>query len=210
MPTKPNRAGEQQPMKSNGEYASFSNFQRDEEKLEKTKSLKEQYGASDFKSTNDKRIGNNKVDYHSENKAKMLKHNLSSYERYNIYHSIDEDSVNKSLEEGDYSTIEVDGLEIEYQAHTKETDDGIEYDNEIISITNYQKKMKDLLKEKGIEFQESWQSNSLYFTYKGKSYRISDHKRPMQEYYDPNEEQDFNIVEKNISDRYEKLKKILD
>ena len=60
MPTKPNRAGEQQPMKSNGEYASFSNFQRDEEKLEKTKSLKEQYGASDFKSTNDKRIGNNK------------------------------------------------------------------------------------------------------------------------------------------------------
>ena len=207
MPTKPNRAGEQQPMKSNGEYASFSNFQRDEEKLEKTKSLKEQYGASDVKSTNDKRIGNNKVDYHSENKAKMLKHNLSSYERYNIYHSIDEDSVNKSLKEGDYSTIEVDGLEIEYQAHTKETDDGIEYDNEIISITNYQKKMKDLLKEKGIEFQESWQSNSLYFTYKGK--KLTD-LRKEKESYDPNEEQDFNIVEKNISERYEKLKKILD
>ena len=178
MDTKINNGNKQQPIDENGRYMP--------------------YGASDFKSKNDKRIGNNKVDYHSENKAKMLKHNLSSYERYNIYHSMDEDSVNKSLEEGDYSTIEVDGLEIEYQAHTKETDDGIEYDNE------------DLLKEKGIEFQESWQSNSLYFTYKGKSYRISDHKRPMQEYYDPNEEQDFNIVEKNISERYEKLKKILD
>ena len=77
------------------------------------------------------------------------------------------------------------------------------------------KKGDELIKIQFGKWEEFWEVSRVTVknvTKKG-NVRLSDGKLLTwleQEYYDPNEEQDFNIVEKNISDRYEKLKKILD
>ena len=89
MPTKPNRAGEQQPMKSNGEYASFSNFQRDEEKLEKIKSLKEQYNkTSSF-------FAKVKI----KQQIEMLEGGFSSMEEYQAYKKVQSEKAQQERDE---------------------------------------------------------------------------------------------------------------
>lgn len=149
-----------------------------------------------------------KTDYKAQNKKLMLEKGLSDTDRKFIYREIDDylsenlvdDSLDATIDIGDY-TVSFNGWV---------GDDGF-YEYEIKSIDNYQKDMLDLLKEKGIKYDISSISKSIYFEKNGETYRISDHKRPLQEgFYDPTSNITHNIIVKDNKERYYKLKNILE
>lgn len=149
------------------------------------------------------------VDYHAENKSLLEKEGFDSSARKFIYRSIDDYfDENPVFDNGTKEvSIDISGYEVDVKGFY---DENGEFQYEIKSATNYKKDMLDLLKSKGIKYDLSNVSNSIYFTYKGETYRISDHNRPMQDdFYDPTQQINHNIVVKNNKERYDKLEKIL-
>ena len=149
------------------------------------------------------------TNYHKQNKQFLEKEGLSNLERKSIYRGIDDYFEKHPIYEGTKSVdIDIGGFEVSVNGFVN--DDG-EFNYEITSLTDYKKDMINLLKERGIEHELSNISDSIYFTYNDETYRISNHKRPMQDgYYDPTSHITHNIVIKNNKDRFEKLKKILE
>lgn len=144
-----------------------------------------------------------KANFKDKNKQLLNDAGINDIDRKFIYRGIEDYLENNhTFHEGE---IDVGGYTISV-SRTKDT----ETPYEINWVENYQQSMRDLLSKKNIKFEESKSSNSLYFKYKGKSYRISNHRRPLQDSYDPNDEVDENIIVKNNEDRYNKLTKILE
>jgi hypothetical protein len=109
-------------------------------------------------------------------KQQLIDAGMSAYERKLTYEEMYETIFAK-----DYSFVEeiiiFDWL-IRF-SYDKETDD-LEADPldyvEILKIEKYD--IVKLLTSKGIDFEQSTISESVYFTFNGENYRVSTHKRP--------------------------------
>ena len=109
-------------------------------------------------------------------KEQLIEAGMSAYERKLTY-----EEMYKIIFDKDYSFVEeiiiFDWL-IWFSYEKK--DDDVEADLldnvEILKIEKYD--IVKLLTSKGIDFEQSSISESIYFTYNGETYRVSTHKRP--------------------------------
>lgn len=164
-------------------------------------------------------LGNSFNSLHSQNSDFLKNAGLNNYQRYNVYQAIndwfdknpalDGNKREGTFDAGDY-TLGVEGWwEDTYDDDNELTNSEFKY--KINRLDNYQQQMKDLLKSKNIVYEQSNQSPSLYFTHNGSKYRLSNHKRPLQEgYYDPSNQYDEDIIEPDNYKRFQKLKSLLD
>jgi hypothetical protein len=109
-------------------------------------------------------------------KQQLIEAGMSAYERKLTY-----EEMYKTIYAKDYSFVEeiiIFDWVILF-SYDKETDD-VEVDPldyvEILNIEKYD--VVELLTSNGIEFEQSTISESVYFEFNGKSYRVSTHKRP--------------------------------
>ena len=76
------------------------------------------------------------------------------------------------------ATVLINFLEIDYVVYEQFDDEG-EYQDTFVEITNFTDyDPEEMLKENGIEYSRSEQSNSFYIQINGEEHRVSDHKRP--------------------------------
>ncbi len=111
-------------------------------------------------------------------KENLIKAGMSAYERKLTY-----EEMYKTIYDKEYSFVE-EIIIFDYVilfSYDKEVDD-MEEDTdpldyvEILKIEKYD--IVKLLTSKGIDFEQSTISESVYFTFNGENYRVSTHKRP--------------------------------
>lgn len=147
-------------------------------------------------------------------KQQLIEAGMSAYERKLTY-----EEMYKTIYDKDYSFVE-EIIIFDYVilfSYDKEVDDDVETDPldyvEIYRIEKYD--VIELLTSNGIEFDQSNSSESVYFEFNNKSYRVSTHKRPA--YMDASGiwhqwEDDGNmkfILCENEIEMYKKIEKII-
>lgn len=143
---------------------------------------------------------------------------MSAYERKCVYEDIKEIAWEKQDDHYYFvETIISTNHEITFSYdHESVGDDYCDYDAldfvEILGVVKYD--YEKLLKNAGIDYQTSNGSPSIYFELDGKTYRISNHKRPA--YQDESEnwhewnDEDIEIICENEIEMYHEIKAIIE
>ena len=113
-------------------------------------------------------------------KETLIKAGMSAYERKLTY-----EEIYKTIYDKEYSFVE-EIIIFDYVlliSYDKDVDNDVEEEEtdpldyvEILKIAKYD--VVKLLTSKGIDFEQSTISESVYFTFNGENYRVSTHKRP--------------------------------
>lgn len=148
-------------------------------------------------------------------KQQLIDAGMSAYERKLTYEEMYETIFTK-----DYSFVEeiiIFDWSILF-SYDKEVDDDVEADPldrvEILKIEKYD--VVELLKSNGIDFEQSTSSESVYFEFNNKSYRVSTHKRPAYMdaggvWHDWEEDSDMKfILCENEIEMYKEIEKIIE
>lgn len=143
--------------------------------------------------------------YNKKNSNIFEKNGVDKLSQKFIMETID-DVMDKNQSEYEYDgTVDSDRYEVQFVSHP----DG---EVELLDVVDRKSQIENYLTKNGIEFEWSKQSNSLYFNYNGKDYRISDHNMPAIVdgvwSYDRNENYS-NRIGKTWSDRLEIIKNII-
>jgi len=150
-------------------------------------------------------------------KQQLIEAGMSAYERKLTY-----EEMYKTIYDKEYSFVEeiiiFDWVILFSYDKEVEDDDDVDADPldnvEILKIEKYD--IVKLLTSKGIDFEQSTISESVYFTFNGETYRVSTHKRPAYMdvggvWHEWSEDSDMKfILCENEIEMYKEIEKIIE